>query len=75
MINLLPLSKFFFCSTAMQISLNYNCSAPRTGKGQEVHAAAGPAEAARPGDQLHVQAPHVRHLQSGGQKRLQGLQG
>ncbi len=74
MIILLPLSNFF-CPEALQISINYNCCAPRTGKGQEVHAAAGPAEAARPGDELHVQAPHVRHLQSRGQERLQGLQG
>ncbi len=67
--------KLFDLKCCKSPSMIYNCSAPRTGKGQEVHAAAGPAEAARPGDQLHVQAPHVRHLQSRGQERLQGLQG
>ena len=44
------------------------------GERQEVHVGLGWVEIARPREWLHDQAAHVRHLQPGGQERLQGLQ-
>lgn len=44
----------------------------RGGAREEVHAAAGRAQAARPRAGLHVAPPHVRAVQPGRQKRLQG---
>ena len=46
-----------------------------SGEGQEVHAAAGRAQAQGHRVQLHVAQAHVRHLQSRRAQRIQGFQG
>ena len=46
---------------------------PHPGERQEVHVAVGQLEASRHRGRIHEPTTHVRHLQPGRQKRLQGL--